>query len=185
MAPITTADNSVALDNIINKKNDKEARYYLWRYWYDKNKVYPEKEFEEYMKYARAVDKTFRSHVGYGFQTDRGIIYLKYGKPSQVITQESEPTAPPYEIWYYDIIEQDNQRNIKFIFYIPSLASNDFELLHSNCRGEKNNPTWFYKLYSKRIGLNQKNTKQSQIKEFYQELKNSYGSNAIKYWDEL
>jgi len=185
MVPITTADNSVAIDNLINKKNDKEAQYFLWRFWYSKNNLYPDKEFNEYMKYARAVDKTFRSHVGYGFQTDRGIIYLRYGKPSQILTQESEPTAPPYEIWYYDVIEQDMQRNIKFIFYIPSLASNDYELLHSNCKGERNNSTWFYKLYSKRIGTNSQNTKQDQINDFYQELKNSYGNNAVKYWEEL
>jgi hypothetical protein len=26
---------------------------------------------------------------------------MKYGKPDEVITEESEPSAPPYEIWFY------------------------------------------------------------------------------------
>ena len=137
------------------------------------------------MRYAIAVDKKFRSQVGYGFETDRGYMYLKYGMPSQVITRESEPTAPPYEMWYYDRIEQGDQRNVKFIFYIPSLAHNDYELLHSNCIGEKNNATWFYKLYSKRNDSNSKNVNPSQVQEFYDNLKNSFDNNAVILWEEL
>ncbi len=185
MVPLMEADNSVAINDIISSKNLKTARYFLWRYWYDKNNIDPYGAFAQYMKYAKAVDKKFRSQLGYGFETDRGYIYLKYGMPSEIITRESEPTAPPYEIWFYDRIEQDDQRNIKFIFYIPSLAHNDYVLLHSNCRGERKNPTWFYELYSKRNDSNVRNVKPSQIEEFYEELKNSFDNNAVRLWEEL
>lgn len=185
MVPITTADNSVAINDIISKKKIEEGKYFIWRYWLAKNKLSPRNAYDEYMKYAIAVDRKFKAQVGYGFETDRGYIYLKYGMPSQVITQESEPTAPPYEMWYFDRIEQGDQRNIKFIFYIPSLAHNDFELLHSNCIGEKNNPTWFYKLYSKRNDSNARNVQPTQIQEFYDKLKNSFDNNAVRIWEEL
>ena len=185
MVPLMEASNSVSVNDIITSKNTNAARYFLWRYWYGKNSINPEGAYSEYMKYAKAVDKKFRSQLGYGFETDRGYIYLKYGMPSEIITRESEPTAPPYEIWFYDRIEQDDQRRVKFIFYIPSLAHNDFVLLHSNCRGEKKNPTWFYELYSKRNDSNVRNVKQSQIESFYEELKNSFDNNAVRLWEEL
>lgn len=185
LVPVTKAENSVGLDEVITSKNEKSGRYFLYRYWYEQNKIDPYAAYKNYMKYAIAVDKRYRSQFGYGFETDRGYTYLKYGMPSEVITRESEPTAPPYEIWFYDRIEQDDQRNIKFIFYIPSLAHNDYILLHSNCRGERNNPTWFYELYSKRNDSNVRNMKPDQIESFYNELKNSFDNNAVRLWEEL
>ncbi|MBK7096695.1 MAG: GWxTD domain-containing protein [Saprospiraceae bacterium] len=137
------------------------------------------------MKYAYAVDKTYRSQVGYGFETDRGYIYLKYGMPTDLVTRESEPTAPPYEIWFYDHIDQGKQKNVRFIFYIPSLAHNDYELLHSTCIGEKNNPKWFYDLYSKRNDSSIVNMQPAQIQEFYNSLRNSFDNNAVKIWEEF
>lgn len=183
MVPIVVGDNSAAINEIVVNKKTAEAKYFIWKYW--SQNPDPEASFREYMKYARAVDQTYRSQIGYGFETDRGYIYLKYGMPKDVITVESEPTAPPYEIWFYDIIKQGNQRNIKFIFYIPSLAHNDFELLHSNCRGELNNPNWFYELYSKRSDSNFRNVQPTQIKEFYNSLQNSFDNNAVKIWEQL
>ncbi len=185
LLPIVTGEQSISLNKVLSDKIDRKSRFFLWNFWVDKNNAHPEMEYKEYMKYARAVDITFRSQLGYGFETDRGIIYLRYGKPSQVISQTSEPNAPPYEIWFYDAIEQGQQRNIKFLFYMPSLAHNDYELLHSNCRGEKNNPTWIYKLYSKRTDANEKNNKQGQLSQYYQMLKNSYDNNAVRIWEEL
>ena len=185
MVPIVKASESTAINDIITKKDIKKARFFLWRYWNEYNKANPYFAYSQYMKYAKAVDIKFRSQVGYGFETDRGYIYLKYGRPTEVITVENEPTAPPYEIWYYDVIEDTKQKNVKFIFYIPSLATNDYVLLHSNCLGERQNPAWFYYLYSKRHDSNIKNMKNDQIKQFFNELKNSFGNNAVKIWEDL
>lgn len=185
MIPILNGTQSDALNNIITAKKYSEGKYFLWRYWFEKNAVSPETAYNQYMKYAYAVDKTYRSQVGYGFETDRGYIYLKYGMPTDLVTRESEPTAPPYEIWFYDHIEQGKQKNVRFIFYIPSLAHNDYELLHSTCIGEKNNPKWFYDLYSKRNDSNTVNMQPSQIQEFYNSLRNSFDNNAVKIWEEF
>ena len=100
------------------------------------------------MEVARAVDKEFYSSVGYGFETHRGYMFLKHGKPSSVLSIDNEPDAPPYEIWYYNKIMTTNQTNVRFIFYNQSLAHNDFWLLHSTCYGERNNPAWEHQLYS-------------------------------------
>lgn len=183
--PIIPPDKSLELNTLISEKKVKEGRFFLWSIWQASNNINAESAYRNYMKYADYVDKNFRSQVGYGFQTDRGYIFLKYGRPSEIITRESEPTAPPYEIWYYDNIKQQNQRNVKFIFYVPSLAHNDYELLHSTCIGEKNRQDWFYVLYSKRNDADLKNMKTGQINQFYENLKNSFDNNAVKIWEEL
>ncbi len=182
MLPILNADKSTAANNIIASKDKKQGRYLIWNYWSDKA---GEHGYKEYMKYANIVDTKFRSQVGYGFETDRGYIYLKYGMPSQIFTNENEPSAPPYEFWFYDQIEQGKQTNIKFIFYMPSLANNDYVLLHSNCRGEKNDPIWFYRLYSKRNDSNIRHVRTDQVKDFYNKLKNSFNNNAVILWEEM
>ncbi len=182
MMPILTASNSEAANLILSGKDIKKGRYFIWNYW---NKKAGEIGYSEYMKYANIVDIKFRSQTGYGFETDRGRIYLKYGMPSQIFRRENEPTAPPYEMWFYDTVEQYNQRNIKFLFYMPSLANNDYSLLHSNCRGEKNDPIWFYRLYSKRNDSNTRNVRPDQVKDFYSKLKNSFNNNAVILWEEL
>ncbi|MEK7253111.1 MAG: hypothetical protein AAB316_00070, partial [Bacteroidota bacterium] len=77
----------------------------------------------------------------------RGNIFMKYGAPNDVISVENDPSAPPYEIWFYNQFPQTGQNNVKFLFYNPSLADNGFLLLHSNARGEINNPRWEIELY--------------------------------------
>ena len=91
--------------------------------------------------------KKFNSGFRHGFETDRGYYYLKYGQPDDIELRDTEPSAPPYEVWVYYEFPTTNQNNVKFVFYNPSLAPGDFELLHSTAIGERNNPTWQRDLY--------------------------------------
>jgi len=99
------------------------------------------------MKVAKVVDFEYNSGFGYGFETDRGHVYLKYGKPDEVIFEENEPSAPPYEIWFYTTFPATHQANVRFLFYNPTLAHNAFTLLHSTANGEVNNDLWEVQLY--------------------------------------
>ena len=65
-----------------------------------------------------------------------------------MVFEENEPSAPPYEIWFYNQFPMTGQNNVKFLFYNPSLVSNGHVLLHSTARGERNNPRWELDLYS-------------------------------------
>ena len=98
------------------------------------------------MEVAKAVDKFYPSGFGYGFESDRGRVFIKYGRPNDVIKVDNEPSAPPYEIWFYNDFPQTNQADVKFLFYAPELGTN-FRLLHSTVRGETNNPQWQLELY--------------------------------------
>ena len=75
------------------------------------------------MKVAEKVDLYFKSGFGYGFETDRGYTYLKYGPPADIVTVEDEPSAPPYEIWVYYDFPMTSQSNVKFLFYNPIIVS--------------------------------------------------------------
>jgi GWxTD domain-containing protein len=141
-------DDDVAILNDMLKNKDMAAqRLYLFKYWAKKSATLPEQAHDEYMMTARNVDRIYGNGMGFGFDTDRGRLFLKYGRPTDVITVENETDAPPYEIWVYDRIEKNQQTNVKFIFYNPSLIANGYRLLHSTCRGEVQNPRWKSDLY--------------------------------------
>ncbi len=136
----------VELHNGILKSKDFELkRKYLFNYWVSKDPQTPNQAFTQYMRKAQDIDKQFRSSMGLGFETDRGYIFLKYGRPNDIIKETSDPSAPPYEIWEY--YELNGQQNVKFVFANPSLAVNDFKMIHSTLRGEISNPNWLRDLY--------------------------------------
>lgn len=135
------------LNTILAEKNYQAQRLFLFSYWIQKNPNNPKEAFDKYTQVATAVNNTYRSGFRYGFETDRGFYFLKYGKPHDIVQVENDPSAPPYEIWTYNEFPQTLQNNVKFIFYNPSLAPGDFVLLHSTARGELNNPRWEVDLY--------------------------------------
>lgn len=145
VTPIAGIHETDMLNSITKSDNIDMQRQFLFTFWASRNPNDTKGEFMRYMEQANAVDKKFGSTLGYGFEMDRGYIYLKYGQPNDVITETSDPSAPPYEVWEY--YELRGQQNVKFVFYNPSLVVNDFTLLHSNLRGEVNNPQWKRILY--------------------------------------
>lgn len=141
-------EDDVAIVNQMVKNKDLSAqRMYIFKYFSKISPTLPEQAHDEYSVIAKAVDKMFNNGFGYGFETDRGRVYLKYGRPDDIITVENEMNAPPYEIWSYNKIDKTQQTNVKFLFYNPNLMVNGYRQLHSTCRGETNNPRWVTELY--------------------------------------
>lgn len=126
--------------------NIEVRKFFLFKYWKDRYPTQPEAAYNGYMKVVEALDNQFYNAFRKGHETDRGYIFLKYGKPNKVISIDDEANTPPYEIWYYDFMPKTNQNNVRFIFYCPMLA-NEYELLHSTCRGERSNKQWEIQLY--------------------------------------
>jgi GWxTD domain-containing protein len=147
IAPVVPRNEVEWLNQLIKEGSLEAQRLFLFSYWSKKSPTRPEQPYLAYMDIANALDKMYRSGFGHGFETDRGYIYLKYGRPDDIVKEDNDPAAPPYEIWVYNSFPATNQTNIRFIFYNPSLAPNDFQLLHSTARGELNNPQWEIQLY--------------------------------------
>lgn len=132
---------------MLKEKNTEAQKMYLFNYWAQQSPNAPGVVYEKFMEVARAVDETYQSGFLHGFQTDRGYTYIKYGRPDDIERRETEASAPPYEIWTYNEFPSTHQNNVKFIFYNPSLVGDGFILLHSDARGERNNPNWERDLY--------------------------------------
>ena len=148
MAPIVNSLEIDVMNSLLKKGSLKAKQYFLHKFWVGQAGKLAGPAFQSYMKVAKVVDENYRSGFGYGFETDRGHVFLKYGKPDEVITVEDEPTAPPYEIWFYTTFPATHQNDVRFLFYNPSLVRNGFQLLHSTARGEKYNERWEVVLYS-------------------------------------
>lgn len=147
IAPVIPAKDVERLNYVIDSEDITRQQRFLFNYWASKDANHPKEAYDKYMEVVRAVDGKYNSGFGYGFETDRGFIFLKYGRPNDLVAVEDEPIAPPYEIWVYHRINKLNQSNVKFLFYNPTYASGDYRLLHSNARGELNNPQWQLELY--------------------------------------
>lgn len=85
-----------------------------------------------------------------GYYTDRGRVYLQYGKPNQRNQVNSESNTYPYEIWqYYRLYDKTTGSfftNKKFIFVNFAIADNCYQLIHSDLRGEIKDDRWKLKL---------------------------------------
>jgi len=147
MAPIVNSYDVDIMNMLLDKGTEKAKRFFINHYWIERADKHADVAFASYMKVAKVVDYEYNSGFGYGFETDRGHIYLKYGKPDEIISEESEPSAPPYEIWFYTTFPATHQQNVRFLFYNPSLARNAYTILHSTARGEVYNPLWEKELY--------------------------------------
>lgn len=176
--PLTSQEQLLTLRELISTQRTKSKQSFLLTFWKEKYSADPGAAFSKYMEVADAVNKQFHTNAGLGVQSDRGHIFLKYGKPTNVITIDTEVDAPPYEIWYYHNVPLTRQTNVRFLFYNPSLVHNDFRLLHSTCLGERVNPAWETELYksvpNERIG----NTiDATQVQE-------NFNRNARRYFNE-
>ena len=119
-------------------------KQYFYHFWSIRNPVNPEKLWKEYYAQVHRVDEQYGTIIKKGFETDRGRVFLQYGLPNSISVSLYEPSSYPYEIWHYYKLE--DQSNRKFIFYDQSMVTGDYELLHSDARGEQSDPAWRYKL---------------------------------------
>lgn len=146
LIPVATVGEANYIDNIIKEGDNKPQQQFLLNFWTRKDANFPETLFEEYSAAVKVVNEEFGTPILYGFETDRGRIYLKYGPPNERIAKDREPGGVPYEIWqYYQFV--NNQSDVKFVFYNPDLVSNNYALIHSNAIGEINNPKWKQMIY--------------------------------------
>jgi GWxTD domain-containing protein len=139
-------DDAKDLNLIISKADPQAMKLRLFRYWAVKSPNQPEEAYKKYMGIARFVDEKYRSGFGYGFETDRGYVFLKYGRPDDIVEQASNPDTAPYEVWVYYDFPITGQKNIKFIFY-DAEGSGSMRMLNSNARGEIQDQNWRAKLY--------------------------------------
>ncbi len=138
--PLGTRADQNFIDYNWDKASTEVLQSYLIGFWvtYKTENVF--EEWITYRKLVKLVNKEFGSAAKAGYDTDMGMVYLKYGAPDQITNRSNEPSSYPYIIWQF--YAHPLQSNAMYVFYDPSLTYRDYQLLHSNVRDEKDNPRW-------------------------------------------
>ncbi len=138
-----------------SKKDPNLMRSYMVEYWKTEagDSLNPLKIWITYYKQVLEANALMKCGKQKGYYTDRGRVYLQYGKPDQRNQVNSEPNAYPYEIWqYYRIYDKATGRfftNKKFVFVNAAIADNCYQLIHSDVRGEIYDERWRFKLVNR------------------------------------
>lgn len=147
--------DGVDKERIINqsiKKDPMMMKHFLVDFWERRaaDTTNPVKLWATYYKSVQQVMALFKCGKQKGYYSDRGRVYLQYGAPNQRTQQNNEQNTFPYEIWqYYKITDAANGQsfnNRKFVFVNKMLGDDCFMLIHSDMRGEVNNPRWQFEL---------------------------------------
>lgn len=140
LRPISDNTELTYADNQLENAEQELMQQFLYNFWQRRNQLYPEQEWKAYLEQVNYVNRFYSNQISKGYETDRGRVYLQYGTPNSIIDRKFESEYFPYEIWHY--YEAEKQRNIKFVFYKPNLAVNDYLLIHSTAQGEIYNSNW-------------------------------------------
>ncbi len=116
---------------------------FIRRFWED-NDPTPETPENEYRRDVTerwhtanyAFDESGRSELN-GWKTERGRIYIKFGRPNSIERNPIEIDRNPYEIWEYYKLEGGSE----FVF-ADVRGINQWRLIHSTYPGEVYNPNW-------------------------------------------
>lgn len=147
LAPITNQHERDYTKSLLANSDEVQMRQYLIYFWEKRNPGESAVKWADYEQQVKLVNEKFSTPYQKGYDTDRGIIFLKYGPPNNIRSNDFDNRAYPYEIWQYYKVK--NFSNRKFVFYSPENIKNDMVLLHSNLVGERNDPQWKYKIMSR------------------------------------
>jgi GWxTD domain-containing protein len=147
--PISTPVEKDFYQTRMSKIPSDQLSRFFYAFWLKRDPANPEKAWLEYLEKVKHANREFGCKLIQGYRTDRGRVYLQYGPPNSIFSSPYDSHSYPYEIWhYYYCVDQSN---VKFIFYNTDLVSNDYELLHSDKRGEMQDPYWKMKVTMRRF----------------------------------
>lgn len=150
LAPISTLVEKDYAEELRKTEDIKTMQQYFFTFWSSRNKIDPQQAWEDYYAQVKRVNASFNTINCKGYESDRGIVFLKYGAPDRIVQSYNEPGAYPYEIWHYYTL--GSQRNKKFVFMTLDIVTNDFKLIHSDAIGEINNFRWTTEIYQRTYG---------------------------------
>jgi GWxTD domain-containing protein len=148
LRPIATPSEMMMIDTIVFKQNDLLTKQkFFFSFWLSRDQKTPDYAWNKYKTAVDDVQRMFGTPIKKGYMTDRGIIFLKYGAPDDVMDRPNEPSSYPYQIWHYHKLAQFS--NKRFVFYMPDLVTNEYVMLHSDVPGEVKNYRWEQILHSR------------------------------------
>ncbi|MCB0794971.1 MAG: GWxTD domain-containing protein [Flavobacteriales bacterium] len=147
MRPISQDMERKIIDDRIRDQDMELMRRFMYSFWFNRDGYDPEAAWKDYHKEVLRVQGLYGTRNKKGYETDRGVVHLKYGMPNSIVDRGNEMDAYPYQIWHY--YRAGRYTNRRFVFYQPDLITNDYELLHSEVPGEMQNPRWNELIHSR------------------------------------
>jgi GWxTD domain-containing protein len=144
ITPISTYKEIPYLQTLSRSPDSLVIKEYLSRFWRGVDPLNPEYAWKKYEEQVTWVEREYRTLTEHGFSTDRGRVYLQYGAPNEK-SRNNNSSGYNYEIWQYYKLP-DGQSKVIFVFYNPTLTNNGMQLLHSNAKGELQDPNWKQKI---------------------------------------
>jgi GWxTD domain-containing protein len=148
MQPVSTEIETIFIKSQLETASVDVLKQFFLRFWQIRNELNPEKAWEDYKLEVRKVNASYSTQVRKGYNTDMGRVYLQYGPPNTITDVPfdvsgllNEP-AVPYQIWHYYSINNNRERNKKFVFVASELRVKDYTLMHSDVIGEIQNYNW-------------------------------------------
>jgi GWxTD domain-containing protein len=120
--PISKTTDRAWQQTQLENKNRTNMQNYLIEYWksYASDSLDPLMVCVQHLKDVKETNAMFKCGKQKGYYTDRGRVYLQYGKPNQRNQVNSSPNTYPYEVWqYYRIYDKTTNHfftNKKFVF---------------------------------------------------------------------
>lgn len=159
LMPMAKQNERAFAEAVVNSGDEKQKINFLC-YFFQKRETKDKDArilFLEYKDRLEIVEKKYRTQPMPGYQTDRGRVYIQYGKPNRIDDEFSDMTRSatnnsiiPYEIWlYYSVTEPQPQSNVQFVFAQTNRANYNYRIVHSTAIGEINNPNWKQEISSK------------------------------------
>ncbi len=134
------------LNRIKQAKSEEQRRRLLKELW-DVRDLTPQTQINEFREDYIALVEYANEHFSFqrieGWQSDRGRILLKYGRPTEKERYPYERGHHPYEIWRYNRIPDEGES--EFIFADTS-GFGEFKLLHSSVTGERKLHDWYQRI---------------------------------------
>lgn len=90
---------------------------------------------EEYFERLRTASAYAYAMAPNGWESDRGRVLLKYGKPDNIERHVNEFNLKPYQVWIYQNL------NYQFVF-VDRSQTEAFNLVHATAPGEPRNDNW-------------------------------------------
>ena len=146
LRPITTELEYSTITALVKTGDSTELRNYFFDYWYKKHQKNALKEWSKFKMNIAYVDEKFSCFNKPGYLSERGRVTLKYGKPQKIEDQNTAhdkdmtSNSNEYQIWHYYIANK--QKNRLFVFTRTNGGNCDFEMIHSNVKGEHQNHDW-------------------------------------------
>jgi len=171
--PISSGIEKAFVKGSLKNSDLTILQQYFYSFWQRRSPSDPYQAWLSYRLEAEKAQANFGTPIKKGYQTDRGRVFLEYGPPNARNVNYNEPSSYPYEIWQYYTLNNNNQRNKKFVFYSPDMVTSDFILLHSDATGEIYEPRW-------RIFL--RNRVYAPVDLQDTQIINAWGENAWEDW---